>query len=220
MADNLAEEDDDEGFGDFKFAAAVPSPAPGHSSFLSDDYWSGFVGLNDAGLTPSRSSPSIASNYQDKFGFYMDHAVTQPSLAIPSEPVKPKWAKPSGAIPLSIFGEDEKEEQVANGENGSFHYTNDDLVKKDSISKKSVGLDDLIADLLNQNQQIASTNTINENLATNAENLQKKDTEIGSGTGLNPDSGLNGWAFSAPEEEELDDENDWEFMAADGKAKV
>ncbi|GFY91956.1 hypothetical protein Acr_08g0003520 [Actinidia rufa] len=193
MVDAKAEDDAEEGFGDFAFAS-YPNHAV-HSEQINgrkstadndDDDWGDFMEsplrsqLSDA---QSRPNTSEASKPFDPFGFFAD----QPSQSTASAPTraeseKTQWVKPKGALPLSIFGDVEQEEEgsgvvdppvadakdsvTANGRNGSSVHT-------------GLAFNDIIGNMYNQNQQIKS------------ENGFKSDSNGSNSNGLNMNSNLN-----------------------------
>ena len=124
MADNQAEDDDDESFGDFTFATfpAQPPPFPSTSTTSSnanDVVWGDFVNhsssvqinggfskpydpFGDSSLDPHpKRSSHVNDNNNNSNNGVKNGVVVQP----------PAWKKPQGAIPLSIFGEEEEEEE-------------------------------------------------------------------------------------------------------------
>ncbi|CAD5162844.1 unnamed protein product [Musa acuminata subsp. malaccensis] len=98
--------DDDDGFGDFKFASSVqpfPShpPPPPTQQQQQDDYdWGDFV------VSPIGSHPVESPSPPPLFDAF------PPLYAAASDKIAgvKQWEKPSGALPLSIFGEEEVDE--------------------------------------------------------------------------------------------------------------
>lgn len=228
MARIQVEEEEDEGFGDFKFVtttgttatAMSPNPAAA-SNRLSDDDWSDFVSFNGSPHIKSDPEPPASSNSLKPFHFFTDHATAQRSADMTRAGAvaeKSKWVKPSGAIPLSIFGEEEAEEDGSgvddssfNGSAGLFNYSNGDPVRKAPNLSSPVGLNDLIANLYNHNQ--SSTLNCGEH--------QELDSGIGLKAELNPKPISSRFDFDKGDgSEEHDDEDEWEFRAADAETRV
>ncbi|CAL9775153.1 unnamed protein product [Musa acuminata subsp. burmannicoides] len=99
--------DDDDGFGDFKFASSVqpfashPPPPPTQQQQQQDDYdWGDFV------VSPIGSHPVESPSPPPLFDAF------PPLYAAASDKIAglKQWEKPSGALPLSIFGEEEVDE--------------------------------------------------------------------------------------------------------------
>ncbi|GKV08974.1 hypothetical protein SLEP1_g20541 [Rubroshorea leprosula] len=146
----MAESDDDEGFGDFKFASSSNSiNGPGHFSAnnisnTDDDDWGDFINSS----SHSRAG-SLPAELFDPFGISSPQA--QPnSVPSGSDSAPTGWIKPSGALPLSIFGEEEGEEEESgaadppfNGANGLFFSPR----KVDNAKTNQSDLNDLIFNL-------------------------------------------------------------------------
>lgn len=151
----MVEDDDEENFGHFNFVMN-----PNHTSnrtsstTLDEDDWGDFVdhsaqitvGVDlSGGLSPAHPSPNSLGT-------------SNPSVQSP----KIQWAKPQGAIPLSIFGleEDEEEEELGSGVVDSGRgFGEISFAGRESGSAKNsgvgVGINDLIiANLYSPNQQI------------------------------------------------------------------
>ncbi|XP_065017411.1 uncharacterized protein LOC135643999 isoform X2 [Musa acuminata AAA Group] len=100
--------DDDDGFGDFKFASSVqpfpshpPPPPTQQQQQQQDDYdWGDFV------VSPIGSHPVESPSPPPLFDAF------PPLYAAASDMIAgvKQWEKPSGALPLSIFGEEEVDE--------------------------------------------------------------------------------------------------------------
>ncbi|CAN0914277.1 hypothetical protein LINGRAHAP2_LOCUS28458, partial [Linum grandiflorum] len=150
----MAIDDDDEGFGDFIFAPPPPlnlntfirpessaiasSMAP---NFVQDDDWGDFINSSGAGgFSHPPSSLSIPSDL-----FATPVAVGKQDGVTKKKPVE---KRPSGAFPLSLFGEMEEEEEAAGEESGA-GLKNSDPVKKNAAV--NVDVNDLIADLYKPN---------------------------------------------------------------------
>ncbi|KAA8536878.1 hypothetical protein F0562_029356 [Nyssa sinensis] len=128
MAETKAEDDDEEGFGDFTFAS-FPNQITVHSDQINsristttdDDEWGDFVEYPSrsdlsSGISHTQSPPisSEPSKPFDPFGFSQDHS-TKPSQSMPTVPSRveserTQWVKPKGALPLSLFGDEEDED--------------------------------------------------------------------------------------------------------------
>ncbi|MCD7453737.1 hypothetical protein HAX54_021969 [Datura stramonium] len=141
-------EDDDESFGDFTFATFTTNSLntqfipPKSIAPLEDDEWGDFVEY------PSGSEPSVASSLTqskpfDPFGFSPNTASVSESPSKSEQAKKTTgWVKPSGALPLSLFGEeedaDEEEKEkpakedtitkVRNGSNANLGYGFDSTI--------------------------------------------------------------------------------------------
>ncbi|OWM85370.1 uncharacterized protein LOC116209946 [Punica granatum] len=238
MAD-IAEEEDDEGFGEFKFvpttAAVSPNPAAA-SNGLADDYWSDFLSFNGSPRVESNPKPPPTQNSVEPFDFFGDRATAQRSAEATSTgtvPEKPKWVKPSGAIPLSLFGEEEEKEEEEeagsgavgaslNSATGLSNDSNGDPAKGAPNLGSAVGLNGFIVTLYNQNQHSgAPANESGLNLTSNGGILQELDAGIGSQAELNPKPILNGVDFNMSNGNgEKDEEDEWEFRAADAETRV
>ncbi|XWS57552.1 hypothetical protein CRYUN_Cryun09bG0184200 [Craigia yunnanensis] len=161
----MAEKDDEEGFGDFKFISSSSSYSVNGLDFLAkktstatvtanDDYdWGDFINSNNS---ISRTG-SLPVNHFHFDPFPNSFPPTQPDSASSRvESVKNQWARLTGALPLSIFGEEDKEEEGSgpvdagfNGVTGSFSFP-----KKDgNLKGKGSDLNDLIEDLYKQNEK-------------------------------------------------------------------
>lgn len=154
----MVDDDEDDNFGDFSFVTKHPDQINNRTSptTIDDDDWGDFVDhssqIGDA-FDLSRPQPSPNSNPSDM------------SLKI-------QWAKPQGAIPLSIFGEEEEQEELGSGVVGSsVGFGEISFVGKQSGSAKKggslgvgVGIDDLIANLYSPNQQIKAGSPLKSNM--------------------------------------------------------
>ncbi|OMO62506.1 hypothetical protein CCACVL1_22783 [Corchorus capsularis] len=160
----MAENDDEEGFGDFKFISSSSSHSINGPDFFTtnkintvaaavddDDDWGDFV-KPDNSHSRTESLPANRFHFDP---FPSSSSPTQPDSA-PSrvESGKNQWAKVSGALPLSFFGEEEKEEEEVSGavdagfNGGTVAFS---FPKKDgNLKGKGSGLNDLIADLYKQ----------------------------------------------------------------------
>ncbi|XP_052193434.1 uncharacterized protein LOC127801934 [Diospyros lotus] len=164
MMDTKADDDDDESFGEFTFAS-FPNHAfssdqikpPKRSD--DDDEWGDFM------ETPTGSEPSggftnaqLPSKPFDPFGFFPDHSAA-PSQSKPTrtEPIP----KPKGALPLSIFGEEDQEEEQSGAPDPPAGDKPAGSVKNGSNMFIGLAFNDVVANLYNQSQQIKAENGLN-----------------------------------------------------------
>ncbi|KAL5566100.1 hypothetical protein UlMin_029264 [Ulmus minor] len=269
----MADDDEDEGFGDFKFAPVYPnhttgtltvdnnSNTNGRDSFFDDD-WGDFVtshpnqisnGFELSNGLNVQSSVKL-SQKQEQLDFSGNFADDE-SVKIRIESGKAQWAKPNGALPLSLFGEMEEEKNYVGDEitvgNGApiLFQKKDDSAKKGSNVNGGVGIDDLIAKLYNQSQKINihsgldpnsilnGTNSITNEPSAKVDGLSSKTNGLNSnvnefdsifgGAILNSngldsnisvmESNSNGLNLdTVAENEEFEDDDDgWEFKAAE-----
>lgn len=97
------DDDDDGGFGDFK-VASVNHPFPSRQQQDDDDDdWGDFM------VSPMGSNAPVGSPFPPPGIFDAFPSDPAPADKIPSKEANP-WEKPSGALPLSIFGEEEADE--------------------------------------------------------------------------------------------------------------
>lgn len=131
----------------------------------------------------------------------------------------PQWVKPRGALPLSIFGELEEEAQEEEersgaedrGPDGATVFSNNG--KSDYGSKVSdLNVNDLIANLYNQNQKIMSQNR--SILNTNESDLNT------NGSRSNWDSNGLGADLMEGKDSFDDDDDGWEFKAAEPESRM
>ncbi|XP_062143493.1 uncharacterized protein LOC133851183 isoform X3 [Alnus glutinosa] len=211
----MAEDDEDESFGDFHFASfpnltvhSVPTPISVRNSSSSDS-WGEFIATPKSNLSggPADTLSPPPNNSNSK----TDHL--GPGWV---DPVKAQWVKRRGALPLSIFGEleeEEKEEEESGagesrfGDGGNVFSDN----KKGDSERKGSGLNvnDLIANLYGQNQPIKTHNRLNLN-----SNGSEFNTNM---NGFGSDS-LKGNVGSDDFDE--DDDDGWEFKAAGLESRI
>lgn len=163
---------DDEGFGDFKMSPlnstihSNPTMVDGRDSPAAaandDDDWGDFV--NSGGLPHALSLPEIWKPL-DPLGFATDQKMKRndsESNQLGSAPGRvnsgiAEWEKPKGALPLSLFGDLEEEEEKESGAAGdpSFGDGGASLFSSknvDSVNKGSgVIVNELVANLYKQN---------------------------------------------------------------------
>ncbi|KAM1051899.1 hypothetical protein ACFX19_033963 [Malus domestica] len=186
----MAEVDDAEDFGDFKFVTAVdPNPKiNGRDSTVSDDDWGDFVTDSSSqikaqvvlsnGITYPLSPPAqIPFDPFGSFNVSNGSAPTRPEtepIRVETEPAKvdkTRWVKPQGALPLSLFGEEQEEEESSAGESRVGDIANEGFAKKESnLNVKNVGIDDLIANLYGQNPKIVFQNGSDSNFGSGGPN--------------------------------------------------
>ncbi|KAE8675377.1 putative Glycoprotein membrane precursor GPI-anchored [Hibiscus syriacus] len=188
--------DDDVGFGDFKFFSTSHSiNGPGFSvnntAYDEDDYdWGDFI--NSASNIPRTGSLPVNDIQFDPFP---KSPFPSPPGSAPSgvESVKTQRDKMNGALPLSIFGEEEKEDDGSvavdaglNGMNSSFSF------HKTGGNLKGNGLDlnDLIGDLYKQNEKGNVSNGFRSGVDVNPVVDLNPKVEIWNRNVLN--SGING----------------------------
>ncbi|CAL0316575.1 unnamed protein product [Lupinus luteus] len=165
----MAEDDGDDSFGDFMFASFPNQPFPSTTTAAADGCGSG----SDL--------------------FVVSHLNDNNTIAVHVQlPQKPAFNRPNGAIPLSIFGEEE--EHVSSNANN-----NTDSVKKGSDCNGSVGgITDAFSNLYNQHSQNGSV-LISDIAASNSK----------------ADENANASDFNSDSVDENDDEDGWEFKSAE-----
>ncbi|XP_028770870.1 uncharacterized protein LOC114728176 isoform X2 [Neltuma alba] len=261
MADNLADDDDDESFGDFKFVSFPNQPVQNNGKDLpaDDDEWGDFMNYSNqinggSAHTPNGLfSSNFPSNSANTYNFFDPLQVSQDltqknsspvneinrvELApTPAEPEKLRWNKPEGALPLSIFGEEEVEEERTSGnlpfgdEANVFSKKIGDSVKKESDSNGAIRINDLIANLYNQLPQINYDNGSISVLSVSDLNLPGASSNIVSSittmAASNVDAnGLNSIinSLNSDSVDELDDTGDddggWEFKCAESEIRT
>lgn len=265
MADNQADDDDDESFGDFKFASFPnhsfsSNQINGKDSFADDEDWGDFINhsnqINGGSAHTSNSNvlfhsnspskPSDISNFFDPLGVFQGRTeknrsyvneINQVGLVTSSaEPEKPRWNKPQGALPLSIFGEEEEERAGGNlafaDDANVFSNKNGGSVKKESDSNGSIKINDLIANLYNQRPLMNSDNGSISILSGSDLNLPGASTNVISSistvaaphadaNGLNSNlSNLNSDLVDEIEDTGDDDDDGWEFKCAEPEIRI
>ncbi|KAK9161225.1 hypothetical protein Syun_007566 [Stephania yunnanensis] len=191
MAENQAEDEDDELFGDFKFVSSSNHSNKQQHNEDEDD-WGDFVdnfsnSNNNHDFFPSHSSDGFNNLSLNGFfsgqnpsgGAYdatrdldpFDRSCVESDVNLDSgSAVEKRWEKLRGAIPLSIFGDEEAEEVVAEMEKPCFGVGGDDqrnlfsVQRMDSVNSRlsfgsGVGISDLLVNLYaqaEQNQQVKS----------------------------------------------------------------
>ncbi|CAK8572430.1 unnamed protein product [Lathyrus sativus] len=161
------DEEDDESFGDFKFASFPNQSLPSTSA------WGNFVNHSNHINGTTVSKPS------DPF-------------RVSPDPLGKTANKPrGGAIPLSIFGE-EDDEPVSDSNSNDFFSNGGGVVKKGSDSNGSVGISDLISNLYYQQNGSALVSNVGPN---SPKNLDVNDLN------QDEDEDDDGWEFKSAERE-------------------
>ncbi|XP_059439592.1 uncharacterized protein LOC132172158 isoform X1 [Corylus avellana] len=208
----MAEDDEDESFGDFHFASfpnpivhSVPTQfSVRNSSSSSSNSWGEFIDTPKSDLSGGAVHSVPANNNTSKPDY---------SGPVRVDPEKVQWAKPRGALPLSIFGELEEEGKEEEGSGAGESRVGDGGTvfsdnKIGNSERKGSGLNvnDLIANLYGQNQQINAPNGSN----VNSNGSEFNNTMNGFGSDL-----LEGNVSS----DDFDDDG-WEFKAAEPESRI
>lgn len=217
----MAEDDEDESFGDFHFASfpnptvqSVPTQISVRNSSSSDS-WGVFIATPKSDLSggPAHTLSPPPNNSTSK----PDH-----HGPIRVDPEKAQWVKPRGALPLSIFGELEEEEKEEEGPGAGESRVGDGGTafsdnKKGDSERKGSGLivNDLIANFYGQNQQIKTHNGSNLNSNGSEFNTNRNgfSSDLLEGNVGSDDFDDDGWEFKAAEPESR-------FGNGDSKVKV
>lgn len=184
------DEEDDESFGDFKFASF---PNQQFSSTSVD--WGGFV---NGGTSSKPFDPFTVSS--DRI---QKHVNETNGVAVEAN-------KARGAIPLSIFGEEDDEPVVSHSNDFFSSKSNGGgAVKNGSDLNGVVGISDLISNLYYQKPKVDSQNGSVLNSISNVDATNPKvDGPVNSNS--------NGNDLNQHEDEEDDD--GWEFKSAEWEA--
>lgn len=174
------EEDDDESFGDFTFAPYVVNSIPkanGSDPSLTnkngkdDDDWGDFVKSPALSRGESLPTKSFASDKPvDPFGSfaYQQNQKSQNNNSVPatdldSAPTRigSQFVKPKGALPLSLFGVVENEDDKEEGSTAAGLLVNGETELKTNDRKigSDLNVSDLISNLYNQSDQSRGSNT-------------------------------------------------------------
>ncbi|XP_039156156.1 uncharacterized protein LOC120287429 [Eucalyptus grandis] len=171
--------------------------------------------------SPSNSgSPAVPDLFADR--------VVEPQVAAAPAPssansLEAQWRKPKGAIPLSIFGEEEEEEEqpaavdpsVAGGH--AFKLPNGHSVKRSSDLNVGVGLNDLISNLYDRSPKVGNQNGTDTYHDANSV-VHGQDLNVKAQTGSNLKLSSNGIDSSVLNGNgELDDDEEWEFKFVDAE---
>ncbi|KAK7391988.1 hypothetical protein VNO78_20414 [Psophocarpus tetragonolobus] len=183
------EEDDDESFGDFTFASFPSQPFPSTSNDTNpihdeDDDWGDFVNHSNGNLSKPFDPLGGSSDPTNKHVNDNNGVAVQTELAV----------KPKGAIPLSIFGEEEEEEQPAPA---SVFSNGGAAVKRGSDSNGSLPINDLISSLYSQQRPLMDS----RNGSVSISDVAAPNPTNSNGSKLNSD--------------EEDDDDGWEFKSAE-----
>ncbi|KAI8547927.1 hypothetical protein RHMOL_Rhmol07G0233300 [Rhododendron molle] len=180
MVDSKAEEDDDEGFGDFTFASSDQINGRKPTISNDDDDWGDFV------ESPLRSAPPAgifnaqSSKPSDPSGCFPDQSRSTTESA-PGR-AESHWVKPRGALPLSIFGDAEQEEE--SGAVGPPF--------KDSAVDMKYGTNiERISDLYSQVEPVKAENGFKLDSKGSDSNAIEKDPILNGTSSLGMDSILN-----------------------------
>ena len=120
------------------------------------------------------------------------HVNNDKGVAVQAGAVK----NPKGAIPLSIFGEEEGKEEEKPASVNVFSNGDGSAVKRGSSSNGSVGISDLISSLYNQQRpQVDSHN----NGSVSVSNVAAPNPTYSNGSKLNSDEDEDGWEFKSAE---------------------
>ncbi|KAL1074673.1 hypothetical protein V6Z11_D11G305600 [Gossypium hirsutum] len=195
---------DDVGFGNFMFFSSSSSHSINGPQFSAkdmtttaaaandddDDDWGDFINSSN-NISCTESLPVNDFQFDSSPG---SPPLTQSDSA-PSrvESVKAQWDKLTGALPLSIFGEEEKEDGGSdavdagfNGVNSSFSFPKQD----GNLKEKGSNLNDVLADLYKEKEKGNEANGFRSGVdVKKAIDLNSK-AETWNWNGLN--SGLNG----------------------------
>ncbi|WJX19506.1 hypothetical protein P8452_09193 [Trifolium repens] len=177
------DEEDDESFGDFKFASSPNQQFP--STSVQNNGWNGTNSTKP--FDPFTVSPDpLAKRVNDTNGG-----------------VSVQANKARGAIPLSIFGEEEDEEPVS-GSRDFFSSNGGVVVKNGSdLNGGGVGISDFISNLYYQQPQVSSVNG-----SVSMSNVDPSNRSVDGATKLNANAkDLN--------RDENEDDDGWEFKSAE-----
>ncbi|KAG7968560.1 hypothetical protein I3843_08G160300 [Carya illinoinensis] len=224
----MAEDDEDESFGDFH-SASFPDPTV-HSFSTLTSLRKSSSSSSSSPLAWGEFITNPKSNLPGCPAHTLSPRTNNPNEKEPRElgwvnPGEARWVKPTGALPLSIFGEFEEEEEEEGGSAAeatvpyvatvlSNHKRTDPGRKGSDLNRNN-----LIANLYNQNQQIknhygSSLNSNVSELNTNGSNLNL------NGLYLNP-NGLGSDLVEGNDRFDDDDEyGEWEFKAAKAESLI
>ncbi|KAF8018121.1 hypothetical protein BT93_H3117 [Corymbia citriodora subsp. variegata] len=221
------DDDDDEGFGDFAFASAAASISSngGASASQNDDDWSDFVGFGPISSSKSIADPSSDSSSPAIPDLFADRAVGPQAAAAPpawssANSLEAQGPKPKGAIPLSIFGEEEEEEPAAvdpsvADASHAFKLPNGHLVKRSSDLNVGGGLNDFIFNLYDRSPKVGNQNGTDTDHNANSV-VYGQDLKAEAQTGSNLKLSSNGIDSPVPNGNgELVDDEEWEFKFVD-----
>jgi hypothetical protein len=207
----MAEDDEDESFGDFHFASfpnpivhSVPTQFSVRNSSSSSNSWGEFIDNPKSDLSGGAAhtlSPPANNNNTSKSDY---------SGPVRVDPEKVQWAKPRGALPLSIFGELEEEEKEEEGSgagesrvgDGGTDFS-DNKIGNYERKGSSLNVNDLIPNSYGQNQQINTPNgsNLNSNGSEFNTNMNGFGSDLLEGNLGSDDFDDDGWEFKAAEPE-------------------
>ncbi|KAG5541390.1 hypothetical protein RHGRI_021281 [Rhododendron griersonianum] len=181
MVDSKAEEDDDEGFGDFTFASSdqINGRKPAISN--DDDDWGDFV------ESPLRSAPPTgvfnaqSSKPSDPSGCFPDQSRSTTESALGR--AESHWVKPRGALPLSLFGDAEQEEEESGAVGPPFKDSAVDIKYGTNIER--------VSDLCSQVEPVKAEKGFNLDSNRSDSNAIEKDPILNGTSALGMDSILN-----------------------------
>ncbi|MFS8018813.1 hypothetical protein Hanom_Chr15g01396471 [Helianthus anomalus] len=195
-------DDDDDSFGEFTFA---PTQIPITTTTTpNDDVWGDF------------------NFYQNNA---TDHTVKPPPPSPPQTQTQPKWEKIQGALPLSLFGDDEEQDEksvipVVGNDVKQLNYSGSSGFVSGNNSYKSngqLGINDLIADLYGPRQLQPQQQIDNgSELLVSHDPLSKSNSNSVTSFGLDTVSAAAGDQGSDDDE----GEGGWEFVNAFSDSKV
>ncbi|KAL4578085.1 hypothetical protein LXL04_014201 [Taraxacum kok-saghyz] len=214
----MADDDDDDSFGEFTFASNQTTPIsssqiPVTTGDDDDDDWGDFSFYGNNTTDHNLKSPQ-----------------SEPQPQTPTQ-TPPKWEKIQGALPLSFFGgEEEREDEdkkpvtplAGDGVKPSSFPNNSGFPSNNNSDKSNshLGINDLIANLYSarQQQQLA------EKAADNGNGLDSTATRSTVSKDLNSKSeSLSSFSFQSVDDSGhhgSDDESGWEFMDANSESKL
>ncbi|XP_044481614.1 uncharacterized protein LOC123208290 isoform X4 [Mangifera indica] len=181
------EDDDDEGFGEFTFAPITVHSNPKTSgSDLQDkidDDWGDFVtpaSFSRCETVPVKSLDPIHLSV-DRRADSLINDVAQPDL-VPSRN-RVQWEKTRGTLPLSLFGEEEKEDESS--EPGLLFNGATELKKTEKKVGSELNMSDLISNLYAVSEPSKVVSGTGQNLDSNGLGLKRTASNLDSnGSGL------------------------------------
>ncbi|OVA05754.1 hypothetical protein BVC80_9037g2 [Macleaya cordata] len=214
MAENQADDDDDEGFGDFKFVSYSNNS---NQINKDDDDWGDFVDnfspkqdliqtpiqfplSNGFSHPPNPINPSQTQKNLEFFSGFSDQwtnpSESQPNVDSEKNSASPaaekRWEKPKGALPLSLFGDEEEEDSdttnppFGNNQNLFSSQQAASTVRNGVSFGSGIGIKDILVNLYTQSEQIKTENGLN---------LNSNDSNLVDGNGVLDDDDDDGWEF-------------------------
>ncbi|XP_050380759.1 uncharacterized protein LOC126797994 isoform X2 [Argentina anserina] len=214
-----------EGFGDFNFFSSAATMPPQSAS--ADDDWGDFVAV----ATPpvkTHAGNGFAPAPADSFGFFRNGPAAPGAAQVESDPspnrveAKPdgvsktkQWEKPKGALPLSLFGEEEEKKDEQANEDLTGLTKNDGFgIKGSNLNRSGSGIDDLISNLYVQNGSGLNSGSGGADLSSNGLKFEGADLNGSSNLKLNVEEG------NGDVDEDEDEDDGWEFKAAEPERGV